>query len=126
MNTNTKKMMTMPLLAGITFALIWLAAGALILSLVLHFSSVKESNLGNLSFIVHGVSALIGGLSSGKRAAAKGWYYGCMLGILYGVIIIVISFLASNISPSLQSLLLLATVIAAGAFGGMVGVNLRK
>jgi len=126
MNTNTKNVMTMPLLAGITFALIWLAAGAIILSLILNFSSIKESSLGMLSFIVHGFAALVGGLSSGKRAQAKGWYYGSVLGILYGLIIMVISFLASDISPSLQSLLLLSTVIATGAFGGMVGVNLRK
>lgn len=126
MNTGTRKLMAMPLLAGITFALIWLAAGALLLSLLLHFTSMKESNLGMMAFIVHSLASFVGGFSAGKRATSKGWYYGSSLGILYGLVIIIISFLATDVSLSLHSLTLLLTVLAAGAFGGMIGVNLRK
>lgn len=126
MNTNTKKIFAMPLLAGLTYALIWLAAGALIVSIFLQFTSMKESSLSTMAYVIHGVAALVGGLSSGKRADSKGWYYGSALGIVYGIMIIIVSFLASDISPSLHSLLLLAFVVGVGAFGGMIGVNLRK
>ncbi|URN92932.1 MAG: TIGR04086 family membrane protein [Candidatus Pristimantibacillus lignocellulolyticus] len=126
MNTGTKKLFAMPLLAGITYSLLWLAAGALIASLFLHFTEMKESSLGTIAYVIHGAAALIGGLSSGKRADSRGWYYGSALGILYGIIIIIVSFLASDIALSLHSFLLLLTVIGTGAFGGMVGVNLRK
>ncbi|GIP16891.1 hypothetical protein J40TS1_25330 [Paenibacillus montaniterrae] len=126
MNTDTRKLMTMPMLAGITYALIWLAAGALLLSLLLHFTSFKESNLGMMAFVVHSFASFVGGFSAGKRASSKGWYYGGSLGIIYGLIVILISFLATDVSLSLHSLILLLTVLAAGAFGGIIGVNLRK
>ncbi|MFC6331552.1 TIGR04086 family membrane protein [Paenibacillus septentrionalis] len=126
MNTSTRRLMAMPLMAGITFALIWLAIGALLLSLLLHFTSMKESNLGMMAFIVHSFASFVGGFSAGKRAESKGWYYGSSLGVFYGLIIIIVSFLATDVSLSLHSFILLLTVLAAGAFGGMIGVNLRK
>lgn len=115
-----------PLLAGVIFSLIWLAAGALLLSLLLHFTSMKESNLGLYTLIVHAVSALAGGLTSGKRSERKGWYNGSILGLLYGVIVLIVSFLSSNASITWQSIILLGAALVAGAFGGIVGVNLKK
>ena len=126
MKEKSKKLMSMPLLAGLSYALIWLAIGALLLSLSLQFTNLKESNLDVFSYLIHGFAALVGGLSAGKRTEAKGWYQGTTLGIIYGLIIILVSFLASNISPSLHSFFLLLSVITIGAIGGMVGVNLRR
>lgn len=115
-----------PLLAGVVFSIIWLAAGALLLSLMLHFSSMKESELGTYSLIVHSVSALAGGFTSGKRSERKGWYNGGMLGLIYGIIVMIVSFLAANAAPSWNSALILGAALLAGAFGGMIGVNLRR
>ncbi len=118
--------LTSPLLAGIVFSVIWLAAGALILSLLLHLTSLKEGNLDTYTLLVHGISALFGGLTAGKRSAKRGWYSGALVGALYFIIIIIISFLAANTSITLHSLVMLAVVLLAAAFGGMVGVNLKK
>lgn len=115
-----------PLLAGVVFSIIWLAAGALLLSLMLHFSSMKESNLGTYSLVAHSISALAGGLTAGKRSERKGWYNGGLLGIIYGVIVMIVSFLAANAAPSWNSVLILGAALLAGALGGMIGVNLRK
>lgn len=126
MHTGARRFFAIPMLAGITYALIWLAIGALILSLLLQFTSMKESSLTSMAYIIHGASSLFGGFAAGKRSENKGWSRGGLLGILYGLIVILISFLASDISLSLHSFLLLLTVVVAGAFGGMIGVNLRK
>ncbi|RIX50566.1 TIGR04086 family membrane protein [Paenibacillus nanensis] len=115
-----------PLLAGVIFSILWLAAGALLLSLLLQFSSMKESELGTYSLIVHGVSALAGGFTAGKRSERKGWYNGGMLGLIYGIMVMIISFLAANAAPTWNSALLLGAALLAGAFGGMIGVNLRR
>ncbi|MUT67286.1 TIGR04086 family membrane protein [Paenibacillus sp. NEAU-GSW1] len=115
-----------PVLAGILFALIWLAAGALLLSLLLHFSNMKENNLPNLSLAVHGVSSLAGGFVSGRRSGRKGWYHGGLLGVIYGILILIIGFLAADASLSLRSAALLGIALLAGAFGGMIGVNTKK
>lgn len=115
-----------PLLAGVLFSIVWLAVGALLLSLLLQFSNLKESSLPFYSMFVHGISALAGGFVSGKRSGMKGWYYGGFLGLLYGITILIIGFLAANASLSLHSALLLGTALLAGAFGGMIGVNVKK
>ncbi|MNZ66278.1 hypothetical protein D3C78_844970 [compost metagenome] len=115
-----------PLLAGVCFSIIWLGAGALLLSLLLHFTEMKESSLSNYSFIVHGAASLAGGLTAGKRSEKRGWYNGTILGFIYGAMIIIISFLAANASLSWHSVLMLGTALVAGAFGGMIGVNLKK
>lgn len=124
---STKKtQIAAPLLAGIVFSLIWLAAGALLLSLLLHFTNLKETELGNYAMGIHGLSALAGGFTAGKRSERKGWYNGGMLGVVYGLIVMVVSFLAQNASLSWNSAALLGLALLAGAFGGMIGVNLRK
>ncbi|MFD0588268.1 TIGR04086 family membrane protein [Paenibacillus sp. GCM10027627] len=115
-----------PLLAGVVFSLIWLAIGALTLSLLLHFTDMKESNLASSALFIHSLSALAGGFTSGKRSEKKGWYNGGLLGLIYGIIIIIVSFLAANASISWNSVLILGAALLAGAFGGMIGVNLRK
>ncbi|MDF2835939.1 MAG: hypothetical protein K0Q63_1579 [Paenibacillus sp.] len=115
-----------PLLAGIAFSLIWLAAGALLLSFMLHFGNMQENELGTYALLVHAASALAGGFSSGKRSERKGWYNGGLLGGIYGILVIIVSFLAENASMSWNSLLMLGAVLLAGALGGMVGVNLKR
>lgn len=115
-----------PLLAGIAFSIIWLAAGALLLSLMLHLTSMKESNLGTYALLVHSISSLAGGLTAGKRSERKGWYNGSLLGCIYGVMVMIVSFLAANVAPSWNSALILGAALLAGALGGMIGVNLRK
>ncbi|WP_424768797.1 TIGR04086 family membrane protein [Paenibacillus sp. sgz302251] len=115
-----------PLLAGVLYSIIWLAVGALLLSLLLHFTEMKESSLPSHAFLIHAVASLTGGFAAGKRSESKGWYNGSLLGLLYGIIIMIVSFLASNASISIHSLLLLGVALLAGAFGGMIGVNMRK
>ena len=58
---------------------------------------------------------------SGKRAGNKGWYYGCLTGLVYGVTLLVIGFLALDSSLSLGDLTLIATVFAGGAIGDVRG-----
>lgn len=126
MNVQSKKVLSIPLIAGLTYSLIWLAVGALILSLLLQFTGLRESALAIVSYVVHGFATLVGGLTAGRRTEAKGWYQGSTLGVMYGIIIMIISFLASNISPSIDSFIQLATMVGCGALGGMVGVNMKK
>ncbi|MGM0885040.1 MAG: TIGR04086 family membrane protein [Bacillota bacterium] len=115
-----------PLLAGVLFSIIWLAAGALLLSLLLHFTAMKESSLSTYALIVHAAASLAGGLTAGRRSESKGWYNGSILGLLYAAIVIIISFLASDASLSWHSAALLGAALLTGAFGGMIGVNLKK
>ncbi|GLX69505.1 TIGR04086 family membrane protein [Paenibacillus glycanilyticus] len=115
-----------PLIAGVIFSIIWLAIGALLLSFLLYFSGMKENNLPQYSLAVHGFSALAGGFVSGKRSGAKGWYQGALLGLIYGITVLTIGFLAADSGLSAKSAMMLLAAVLAGAFGGMIGVNLKK
>lgn len=114
------------MLGGALTACIWLAVGALLLSLILKLSSMQETLLPMYAMTVHGCASFAGGFSSGRRSGRKGWYFGGSLGLLYALIIILIGFLSVNAGFSSHTWNLLAIVVPAGAIGGMIGVNLRK
>ncbi|MBB3127094.1 putative membrane protein (TIGR04086 family) [Paenibacillus rhizosphaerae] len=115
-----------PTLSGLYYSFFWMMVGALILSFLLWSSGMKEQNLSHYIYVVHAAAAAFGGLVSGKRSGRRGWYQGGLTGILYGLMIIMIGFLALDSSLRLGDLLLIAAVIASGAIGGMFGVNLKN
>lgn len=118
--------MTSPVLSGILYAAIWLAIGALLLSALLRFGSMQEDDLPFYSLLVHGLAALAGGFITGKRSGTKGWYYGGLMGIVYGLLVLLVSFLSSNTGISGRTLTMLAETLISGAFGGIVGVNAKR
>lgn len=117
---------TNPILSGLLHSYLWMLLGALVLSLLLWGSGLAEDDLAFYTFVVHAVAAFIGGCVSGKRAGSRGWYYGCLTGLMYGILLLIIGFLALNSSISLGDLTLLLSVFVAGTIGGMFGVNLSK
>ncbi|WP_274650019.1 TIGR04086 family membrane protein [Paenibacillus humicola] len=126
MKNVTKVQATSPMLSGILCAAVWLAIGAAVLSLLLRFGSMDEASLPLYSLIVHGAAALAGGFVSGKRSGQRGWYYGGILGLAYGILILLTGFLAANAGIGVRTLTMLAVAAAAGALGGMFGVNARR
>ncbi|MFC0212561.1 TIGR04086 family membrane protein [Paenibacillus chartarius] len=115
-----------PLLSGLLYAFVMMAAGTLIVSLLLLWSNVQESSLPTYGKIVHGLSIFIGGWVAGKRSGSRGWYQGGILGALYAVTVGIVGFLAFDNSLNWAALALLGGAFAAGALGGMLGVNTRK
>ncbi|TVY04082.1 TIGR04086 family membrane protein [Cohnella terricola] len=112
-----------PVASGIYWSGIWLAIGAILLSVLLTGSSFKESNLQTWVFGVHGFAALAGGFVSARRSGRRGWYFGLANGLFYAVLLLTISFLATDAGwTSAVPILLLVTCLA-GALGGMLGVN---
>ncbi len=115
-----------PVLSGLCRSFLWMLMGAFVLSLLLWGSGLKEQDLSMYTYIVHGVAAAFGGLTAGRRATSKGWYQGSLTGAFYGIIVLLIGFLALDSSPSSIDLLWILAATAIGALGGMFGVNLQK
>lgn len=115
-----------PMLAGLLYAIMWLAIGSIALSLLLHFSAMKETSLSSYTLLVHGFAAWCGGFVAAKRSGRKGWYFGAIIGLIYGLIVLVAGFLALDNALSLKALILFAITILAGAIGGMLGVNAKR
>ncbi|QJD81820.1 TIGR04086 family membrane protein [Cohnella herbarum] len=112
-----------PVASGLYWSGIWLAIGALVLSILLMGSSLSESNMLPWVFGVHGCSALAGGFVSAKRSGRKGWYFGMANGLMYSILLLIISFLATDSSWTMAVPILILITCLAGAFGGMLGVN---
>ena len=115
-----------PVLSGLCRSFLWMLIGAFVLSLLLWGSGLKEQDLSMYTYIVHGVAAAFGGLTAGRRATSKGWYQGSLTGAFYGIIVLLIGFLALDSSPSSIDLLWILAATTIGALGGMFGVNLQK
>lgn len=115
-----------PILAGLIYTYTIAIIGALIFTLLLFWTSISDSKLPLISYIITAVSLLAGGYISGKRAGVKGWYYGGMTGIIYGIILVIIVFLAFDTELNLRSLVLIVLTFLFGALGGIVGVNRNK
>lgn len=113
-----------PILSGLWYAFLWMMIGALILSLLLQWEFIEESSLPKFTYIIHAISLFIGGIVSGKRSTRKGWYQGATTGFMYGILLLMISFLALDSSITVADLTLLLPTIIIGAIGGMIGVNL--
>ncbi|MNO67186.1 hypothetical protein D3C76_579890 [compost metagenome] len=115
-----------PTLSGLWYAFLWMMIGALGLSLLLQSDIIEETELQLYIYIVHSISALSGGLVSGKRAGRKGLYQGAATGFFYGVLVFIISFLALDSALTLSDLSLLLPALVIGAMGGVLGVNLHR
>ncbi|ETT59014.1 hypothetical protein C173_30126 [Paenibacillus sp. FSL R7-277] len=115
-----------PVLSGLIRSFLWMMLGAFILSLLLWGSGLQEQDLTMYTYIVHGVAAAFGGLTAGSRAVRRGWYQGALTGMLYGLAVLLIGFLALDSSPGGMDFLWVLAAAGISALGGIFGVNLQK
>lgn len=118
--------LTGPTLSGLWYAYLWMMIGALILSLVLEFSSLDEQDLSKFTYLVHAAALFIGGWVSGRRTHRKGWIQGGTTGLLYGIVLWVISFLALNTAVTIKEIVLLLPAAIIGTIGSIIGKNLQS
>lgn len=115
-----------PILNGLILMLIIVLLGSVIVSLVFQFTSVSESKMPIFTYVVNAISLLIGGFVSGLKAKERGWFYGGMTGILYTVILLLIAFLAFDVSFTVKSLVTMISAFGTAAIGGIFGVNFSR
>ncbi|MBY9079630.1 TIGR04086 family membrane protein [Paenibacillus sp. HN-1] len=115
-----------PVLSGLVRAFLWMLLGAFALSLLLWGSGLTEHDLSVYTYVVHALAIVFGGWASGRRASSKGWYQGCLTGAFYGLIVLLIGFLALDASLRAADILWIAAAGLIGAVGGILGVNFQK
>ena len=115
-----------PIITGTITTMGLVLIGSLLTSLLLHFSNLNEMNLPYFTYSINGLSLLIGGWIAGRKGGRKGWYFGGLTGIAYFILILLIGFLAFEVTPQLNALLYLAISFIVGALGGVFGVNMSS
>lgn len=116
---------TSPLLSGTVTAFVWLCIGAVVASLIVVMTDIREETVSLAAFLIHGIASVFGGFSSGRRAGSKGWYHGFVLGIVYTLIVVLVGFLGFDAGMGRDTAILLSIAAFAGTFGGMIGVNAK-
>lgn len=132
MNVNLKQLTSEtkngvnPILYGLTYTFSIVIISVLLLAIILTLTSLSDSRLPYISYAITVISILVGGYKAAKKAQIKGWYYGGITGLIYGLLLVIITFLAFDFSLNLRSLVLVVLTFLFGAFGGIFGVNSKK
>jgi putative membrane protein (TIGR04086 family) len=116
-----------PVIYGLVASFVTALISILITTLVLGWSSVTEAKLSTITYVLNMVAVVIGSMLSARQAGNRGWYYGGLTGLCYAVLITLLGLLmvqgpVFNLNNLFQSILMGLI----GAFGGMIGVNLKK
>ena len=120
------KNLFMDFIKALIFSIILTLIALVVLSLVLSFSEVSESLINPAIIVISSVSILIGGFLVAKKIKQKGILNGAILGIVYMLIIYLISsLLNNNFSLGISAFIMIGAGILSGALGGIVGVNLK-
>jgi len=124
--TSGTKNASSPVLTGLIYAFVMVMVSSVLFALLLYFTSLSDANLPLISYIVTAVSLLTGGFQAGRRSGSKGWYYGGLTGLIYGILLAIIGFLSLDTTFGLRNIALILLSFLFGAFGGIFGVNRRK
>lgn len=123
-NVGVNKFLLM--LKGIGISMILTLMMILILSMVLSFSNIKESVIMPTVIFISSFSILIGGFLVAKRMENKGIVYGSILGLIYMLILYLISSIMNfDFSLNGNSIVMITFGVVGGAIGGILGVNLK-
>lgn len=102
-------------------------AGSAFLGMLYYFTGLSEQTLPWFASAMLFTGVLLGGGTAAKNAGNKGLFHGIGVGVLYFLLIWIISaiFLPSQVA-FFPLLLKLSLVLAGGALGGIVGVGLAR
>lgn len=112
------------ILFGFLAMIIILLLISAILSLLLALTSIRESAVQWLLLPMTLLTLFIGGSIAGYHAGEKGWYYGAISGVLFAVMVWLISYLGLELTLTTKDFTLYLTYILLAMLGGMIGVNM--
>lgn len=111
---------------GIAISMILSLLMMLILSMVLSFSSVKENVIMPTVIFISAFSILVSSFLVAKRIESKGIIYGSLLGLIYMLILYLLSSILNfDFSLNTNVVVMITFGIVGGAIGGVLGVNLK-
>jgi putative membrane protein (TIGR04086 family) len=114
------------ILRGLVFTFVIVIVSALILSLVVHTTSITERSLPLVFKLITTFAIAVGGAVAARRTQAKGWLHGGLVGVVFIVLCFFFSFAFQSESLGAVSLgKELGLGLLAGLIGGVIGVNLQ-
>ena len=96
----------------------------LIFALVLVYTDVSESSINPVIIVISCISVIISSFILSRTIKSKGIICGAIMGGSYFILLYLLSGIISmNFSLSMYSIIMMASCIGTGMFGGILGVN---
>jgi len=114
------------MLKGILISFFLTLIMILVLSIILSLSNIKESVIMPTVIFISSFCILIGSFFVTKKIDKNGIIYGSLLGLIYMLILYLISsIMNNNFSINLNSFIMIVFGILGGSIGGVLGINLK-
>ena len=113
-------------LRGIVIAFVVTFAFLAGFSLYLTYSDVNTAMIPVLAAVILYLGSLMAGLFASVGSKNKGWFSGLVAGAIYMLIVFIVgALIQENYAFSMKILYHLLISCVIGAFGGIVGINLK-
>lgn len=111
-------------LKGSILAIITSIIGLIIFAMVLTYTNVNENIIPTVIIVITAISILIGSQITTSKIKKNGIVNGILVGLIYILFLYLISSIISkNFSFNNYAIIMVATSIAIGGLGGIIGVN---
>lgn len=97
-----------------------------VLAFSVTYSDMPESFIAGAVLAITVISNIAGGFIAAWRADNKGWLHGSIGGLIYMIILYILRFSLTGMYNPVNVVGMLATGFFAGAFGGVLGINISK
>ncbi|WP_084360952.1 TIGR04086 family membrane protein [Neobacillus fumarioli] len=113
-------------LYGLIFIFAFAAICSLIISLILKFTSTRESSLQYIITVISFIALFGGGFLSGGKRKEKGWLIGGATGLIYSLIVFLFQYLGYDKLFDAEQIIYHICYILIAMMGGILGVNLSS
>ncbi len=115
------------ILKGILVSYIVLIPLFALFALILTNMDFPEKYIPTAVLVTTSISIIVAGSAATREVKSHGWLNGCIMGIVYILILYVLSSIVHrDFSISRYMLSLLGLGALSGAIGGIIGINLKK
>ncbi len=115
------------LVGSVAKALIFTFAVFIVFAVLLTYTPLPDTTIEAVVFVTTIFAVILAGIMVGRRATSRGWLSGAVSGLAYVLVLYIIGAVFVNDFVFDKNVFALAaTGFLPGAFGGVVGINLKK
>ena len=126
-NNDNLKANIIRIIKGSLLSIIVSVIFLIVFAMLLTYTSLSENTITPIVLAIVGLSILLGSYLSTKKINKKGILNGAMVGVIYMLILYIISsVIFMDFSINARSIIMIVCGIIAGIIGGIIGVNTNK